>query len=161
MVLIVYSYTLSARTCTCMCTCVTWDYTTFLALLQTLVQSLKQEGEQARTALKVLETLTYSCINPSDLHEITTKLEELILALREKLPKSEGIILRPEARKAARKRAQKISRKYRPLPSSVKRGRPRKDWRYQNRVGKKADELRKVIIQTFIELIHIYVILEL
>jgi hypothetical protein len=117
----------------------------FLIFLQTLVQSLKQEGEHARTALKVLETLTYSCINPNDLHEIATKLEELILALRKKLPKSEGIILRPEARKAARKRAQKISRKYRPLPSSVKRGRPRNDWRYQNRVGKKADELRKVL----------------
>ena len=72
-------------------------------------------------------------------------MEELILALRKKLPKSEGIILRPEARKAARKRAQKISRKYRPLPSSIKRGRPRNDWQYQNRVGKKADELRKVL----------------
>lgn len=99
----------------------------------------------ARTALKVLETLTYSCTNPNDLHEIATKVEELILALRKKLPKSEGIILRPEARKAARKRAQKISRKYRPLPSSALRGRPRNDWRYQNRVGKKADELRKVL----------------
>ena len=96
--------------------------------LQTLVQSLKQEGEHARTALKVLETLTYSCINPNDLHEIATKVEELILALRKKLLKSEGIILRREARKAARKRAPKISRKYRPLPSSVKRCRPRNDW---------------------------------
>ena len=94
--------------------------------------------------MKVLETLTYSCVNPSDLREVITKLEEIIVTFRKKLPKSEGNILQPQARKAARKRAQKICRKYRPIPYTVKRGRPRNDWQYQNRVGKKADELRKV-----------------
>ena len=113
-------------------------------IVQTLIQSLKQEGEKARTALKVLETLTYSCTKPNDLRDIATKVEELIMETKKKLPQSEGLILRPEARKAARERAKKICRKYRPLPHSVKRGRPKTNWRYHNRVGRKADELRKV-----------------
>ena len=88
--------------------------------------------------------MTYSCANPDDLHEIASKIEELIVTLKGKLPKSEGLILRPEAQKKARQRAQKICRKYRPIPKSVLWGRHRNDWRYQNRVGKKATELRKV-----------------
>ncbi len=36
-----------------------------------MIRSLKQEGERARTALRVLETMTYSCANQDDLHEIT------------------------------------------------------------------------------------------
>ena len=87
--------------------------------------------------------MTYSCTNPDDLHELTSKIEELITMLKVKLPKSEGLILRPEARKRARERAKKICRKYRPIPKSVRRGRHKNDWRYQNRVGKKASELRK------------------
>ena len=112
--------------------------------MQTFTRSLKQEGEQARTALKVLETMTYSCTNPDDLHELASKVEELIVTLKGKLPRSERLILRPEARKRARQRAQKICRKYRPIPKSVLRGRHKNDWRYQNRVGKKATEPRKV-----------------
>ena len=65
-----------------------------------------------RTTLKVLETMTYSCTSPQDLYELTTKVETLITDLRGKLPQSEGIILRPEARKSVRKRAQQILKKY-------------------------------------------------
>lgn len=89
--------------------------------------------------------MTYSCTNPHDLHDLALQVEELIMSLKKKLPKSEGLILRPEARKQARKRAQKICRKYRPIPSAVKRGRTKSDWRYRNRVGSRADNLRKVI----------------
>ena len=39
-------------------------------------------------------------------------VEDLITNFRAKLPKSEGIILQPEARKSVRKRAQQILRKY-------------------------------------------------
>ena len=113
---------------------------------QTLWKSLKIEGERTRTALKVLETLTYSCTSPQDLHILGSKVEELITNFRIKLPKSEGIILRPEARKSVRKRAQQILKKYRPLPPSVRRGRQKSDWHYRNRVGQKASELRKVCI---------------
>ena len=76
--------------------------------LYTLIQSLKQEGEHARVSLKVLETLTYSCTSPSDLNELTVKVEELIKSISKNIPRHEGLILRPEAIKAMRKRAQKI-----------------------------------------------------
>ena len=42
---------------------------------QTLWKSLKQEGERARTTLKVLETSTYSCTSPQDLYEPAAKVE--------------------------------------------------------------------------------------
>ena len=109
-----------------------------------MTRSLKQEGERARTSLKVLETLTYSCTNPQNLHETSSKIEEIIVTLKGKLPKSEGLIMRPEARKKARERAQKICRKYRPIPKSVLRGRHKNDWRFRNRVGKSANERRKI-----------------
>ena len=115
---------------------------------QTLWKSLKLEGERTRTNLKVLETLTYSCSNPQDLHILGSQVEELITSFRTKLPKSEGIILRPEARKSVRKRAQQILKKYRPLPLSVRRGRQKSDWHHRNRVGQKASELRKVYTLT-------------
>ena len=69
---------------------------------------MKLEGERARTTLKVLETMTYSCTSPQDLHNLMIKVERLISEFREKLPKSEGIILRPEARKSVRKTAQQV-----------------------------------------------------
>ena len=114
------------------------------SMQQTLWKSLKQEGERVRTTLKVLETMTYSCTNPQDLYELNAKAEKLVSDFRGKLPQSEGIILRPEARKSVRKRAQQILKKYRPLPRSVRRGRQKRDWRHRNRVGQKASELRKV-----------------
>ena len=87
--------------------------------------------------------MTYSCANPDNLHEITSKIEKIIVTLKGNLPRSKGLILRPEARKKARERAQKVCRKYRPVPKSVLLGRPKTDWSYHNRVGKKATELRK------------------
>ena len=109
---------------------------------------MKLEGERTRTNLKVLETLTYSCSNPQDLHILGSQVEELITSFRTKLPKSEGIILRPEARKSVRKRAQQRLKKYRPLPLSVRRGRQKSDWHHRNHVGQKAWELRKVYTLT-------------
>ena len=58
----------------------------------------------------MLETLTYSCINPSDLHDLSAKLDELTKEFRTKLPKSEGLVLQPNARRAARHRAQRITK---------------------------------------------------
>ena len=112
--------------------------------MQTLWKSVKVEGERARIALKVLETLTYSCDSPQDLYQLTSQVEELVTEFRGKLPQSEGIILRPEIRKSVRKRAQQILKKYSSLPLSVRRGRQKSDWHYRTRVGKKASELRKV-----------------
>lgn len=97
-----------------------------------------------RIALKVLETLSYSCSNPQDLYQLTTQVEDLITEFRRKLPQSEGMILRPEVRKSVKKRAQQILKKYRSLPLSVRRGRQKSDWHFRSRVGKKASELRQV-----------------
>ncbi len=74
-----------------------------------MIRSLKQEGERARTALMVLETMTYSCANQDDLREITSKIEEIIVIFKQILSRSEGLILRPEARERERpKSLQKI-----------------------------------------------------
>ena len=118
---------------------------------QTFRKSLKLEGERARTSLKVLQTLTYTCTSPQDLRDLTTTVERLITDFRQKLPKLEGIILRPEARKSIRKRTQQILRKYRPLPQSVRLVRKKSDWHYRNRVGQRASTLRKVYahVQTY------------
>ena len=117
-------------------------------LFQTLVSSLKQEGERARTNLRVLETPTYSCINPGDLHELSAKLhvDDLAKEFRSKLPKSEGLVLQPNARRAAKRRAQQVSKKYKALPLKIRRGRVRTDWKVRNRVGAKVDRLKKVKI---------------
>ena len=64
--------------------------------------SLKKNGEQARTNLKVLETLTYSCTNPDQLEQLACKLDSVIKDFQAALPKTQGLILRPQARLAAR-----------------------------------------------------------
>ena len=139
---------LSSNTQNTCIVCTPW-FALFNILLfteQTFRKSLKLEGERARTSLKVLQTLTYACTSPQDLHDLTTTVERLITEFKEKLPKLEGIVLRPEARKSVRKRAQQIVKKYRPLPQAVKRGRKKRDWHYQNRVGQRASTLRKVYV---------------
>jgi len=40
-------------------------------------------------------------------------------------------------------RAKQINHKYLHLPSGIKRGRAKSDWRYRNRVGQRAEALRK------------------
>ncbi|XP_064399682.1 uncharacterized protein LOC135346105 isoform X2 [Halichondria panicea] len=105
--------------------------------------SLKQSGEHARTSLKVLQTLTYNCTGPDRLDQLATKLDTLITEFRAILPKTEGLILRPQARFSARKKTQQIKHKYLNLTSRLKRGRPKSYWKYRNRVGQKADALRK------------------
>lgn len=112
--------------------------------MQTFEKSIRQAGESARTSLKVLETLTYSCTDPKHLWELYVKIEEQVTEFRSKLPKQDGLVLRPQVRNAVKKRAKAISQKYRALPLRIRRGRVRDDWRHRNRVGWKADALRKV-----------------
>ena len=123
-------------------------FTRILHHLQTYSCSLKKEGERARIGLKALETLTYCCVNPDDLHEVGNKIQNIITFLKEKLPSCEGLIIRPELRNTVRKQARmqalKVCQKYRKLPLRSRRGPAAKDWRYRNRVGIKADSLRKV-----------------
>ena len=96
------------------------------------MNSLKEEGERARTNLRVLKTLTYSCINPGDLHELSAKLDDLAKEFRAKLPWSEGLVLQPNARRAAKRRGQQISKKYKALPLETRHGRVHTDWKVRN-----------------------------
>ena len=108
--------------------------------------SLKQKSEHVRTSLKVLETLTYNCTSPKELEKLASKLDSLVADFRTVLPKTEGLILRPQARLAARKRAAKVKHKYLNLTMRLKRGRTRADWRYRNRVGQRAESFRNVCL---------------
>ena len=101
---------------------------------------LKKFGINARTNLKVLETLTYNFTEVHHLEELTKKLECLIKEYQCHLPRSDCLILRRQARQ----RAKQIKRKYLALPLLLQRGRKKTDWRFRNRVGQKADALRKV-----------------
>ena len=87
--------------------------------------------------------MTYSCANPDDLHEITSKIEENNSHIEREIAEIRGTHFTTRSEKKAREGAQKVCRKYRPVLKSVLRGRPKTDWRYHNRVGKKATELRK------------------
>ena len=49
---------------------------------QTFTASLRQEGAHARTNLKVLETLTYSCTEPEHLRNLANKLDCIISEFR-------------------------------------------------------------------------------
>lgn len=84
------------------------------------------------------------------MHEVGNKIQDIISFLKERLPKSEGLVIRPELRKTVRKQARiqalKVYQKYQKLPLRSRRGPAAKDWRYRNRVGMKADCLRKVHI---------------
>ena len=113
-------------------------------VIQTLEKTIHRAGERAKTSLKVLETLTYSCTEYKELWELHADIEKLVAKFRAKLPTQNNLVLRPQACNAARKRAKAISQKYRTLPLRIRRGRVRDDWRHRNRVGQKAIALKKV-----------------
>ena len=62
---------------------------------------------------------------------------------RSKLPAADGLVIRA-AIKERMKRAEKCTQKISSLPAYKPRGRKRTDSAYRNRVGKRADALRKV-----------------
>ena len=115
-----------------------WIYSCYM---QTLARSLKQGGEQARTALWVLETQTYSCVNLDDLHGLTSKVEELTVTLKETCRSQRDSYCNQNLENKARERAQKVCRKYRPI---LHRDDTKTIGGYQNHVGKRATELQKV-----------------
>lgn len=78
--------------------------------------------------------------------EVNNKLNLLMTEFQSRLPHKEGLLLRPELRKTLRASQQKklAVAKASQLQSTFKRGRKRADAAYRNRVGKKAQALRKV-----------------
>ena len=101
--------------------------------------------------------MTYSCTKPNDLHDLCQSVEKLIKEFKEKLPKSDGLILRPSARKIVQKKAKKILRKYRSLPKYIKKGKQKGDWYYQHRVGQKASKLRKKVCKYTVHVHELYI----
>ena len=77
--------------------------------------------------------------------QINAKLSELLTDFKSQLPQNQGLLIRPEVQKILKKSQQ---RKHAVAIASqlttTRRGRKRADARYRNRVGKKAQVLRKV-----------------
>ncbi len=116
--------------------------------------SSRKAGERARITLKSLETLSYSCSDSKLLLDFGDKLQVLLGEFRDQLPQEEGLIVRPAIvtrairtkRKYAHIRAASQQRvRYSALPET-KSGRKKQNPKFRNRVGTKADRLRKVSI---------------
>ena len=86
------------------------------------------------------------------LEELAKTLECLIKEYQCHLPTSNYLVLRHQAQQ----RARQIKLKYLALPLLQRKGRKREDWRFRNRVGQKADTLRKVIINIIMSKLHMY-----
>ena len=120
-------------------------------------------GVKARIALKSLETLTYSCTDAEMLLEVEERLQSLLQDLKAQLPQEEGLVIRPAIvsraiktkRKYAHIRARQQSGYCSALTEGKKRGRKRANSKFRNRVGRKADRLRKVCNQDCMVHIHI------
>ena len=78
--------------------------------------------------------------------EVNNKLHLLMTEFQSRLPHKEGLLLRPELCKTLRASQQKKLAvvKASQLQSTFKRARKQADAAYRNRVGKKAQALRKV-----------------
>ena len=95
-----------------------------------------------RITLDGLKTLSYNCDDANLLSSINEELKKTMERFKHQLPNSGGLVIRPAAIYRARN-ALKRARKQSSLPTTM-RGRPRKNPKYRNRVGKRALKYRKV-----------------
>ena len=104
--------------------------------------------EELRTTLKYFISLTYNCTEEqhTSLRETNAELSRLMNKFKSSLPQEEGLLVRPEVRKDLRRSRQKkfVSTIVSQLPIRTKQGRKKADAAYRNRVGWKAQVLRKV-----------------
>lgn len=116
----------------------------------------KREAQNTRITLKTIESLTYECSDSVLLKELNTNLKILMDQFRSKLPAEGGLIIRSAIQERV-KRAEKLKS----LPPYKQRGRKKMDSAYRNRVGRRADALRKVchIIQNYATLIQLLYII--
>lgn len=119
------------------------------------VVSVFQQAQKTRVTLKMIETLTYSCQDSEKLAEINSKLEDIFNDMKVNMNHSEGLIIRPVIAKRAKEISQKyrsklvlLNKSYSALPARKKRGRQRKSALFRNRVGQKAQRMRKVHVQS-------------
>jgi len=109
--------------------------------------------QKIRNILKNIETLSY---NITDLQKLKNKCQELEFLTKKSVPTDrEGFVLQPAytstlaVQKAKLKRLKnskwRIAKRYSSLDEiQTKRGRKKQEWRFRNRVGTKAERLRKV-----------------
>ena len=84
------------------------------------------------------------CTDALVLEDVNEKLECVMDNMRRALPAADGLVVRPAIKERIKQRNVKTARRYSSLPLYHKRGRKRSDNKYRNRVGKRADQLRKV-----------------
>ena len=112
--------------------------------------SLKAAAQKARITLKEIESLTYTCISSTDLVLLGQQLDDMKTSFhgfQSKLPRSESIIIRASAVETANRTKKKyasLMARQRRCSVLTARGRRKGDSRFRNRVGVRADRLRKV-----------------
>ena len=84
---------------------------------------------------------------------MNSKLEGIFSDMKAQMQQSEGLVIRPMIAKRAKQISQKyrsqmalINQKYSALPAGKKRGRRKQSALFRNRVGQKANRLRKVML---------------
>ena len=76
------------------------------------------------------------------------------------LPQVDGLLLRPHLRKRAKLSLQTKDSGTSSIPQPQKRGRKRQDHTYRNRVGQRAQNLRKVCtvgVHVYVQVLDIYI----
>ena len=110
---------------------------------QNSARELKKVAQNARITLKAIESLTYECSDGVLLKELDTKLKQVMEDFRKKLPVADGLIICSTITERVQ-RAEKSTQKISALPAYKPHGRKKADSAYRNRVGQRADALRKV-----------------
>ena len=109
--------------------------------------STEHLAQEVRITLKGLGSLACGCTDEHHdaLSDLNDKLQYLMNDFRAILPHEDGILLRPHIRKKLKlSRQKKASQSIKSLPLPSKQGRKKQDATFRNRVGRKAQNLRKV-----------------
>ena len=124
----------------------------YFEFLQKQNVSINSAAERVRITLKEIDTLTYACPSADDLILLDEQLKTIKSAFQDKLPSVEGLVIRPAVvdrahqtkKKYAHIKARMRLQKFSALKESNRR-RHKGSSSYQNRVGIRADCLRKVM----------------
>jgi hypothetical protein len=108
---------------------------------------VKHVANITRATLQQLKELTYLSQDTDVLNDVTTELQILVAKLSATIPKSsEGIYLCGSPKKKKKRTKGQMKQKLRNIgciPKKKKPGKKRADWWHRNRVGAKANMLRK------------------
>ena len=84
------------------------------------------------------------CTDALLLEDINKKLEGVMADMRSTLAAADGLVIRPTIKYRIKQSEIRTARGYSSLPQYHKRGKKQDDYKYKNRVGKRAEQLRKV-----------------